>query len=141
MLNSDQDIISNAYTTSNTGNNGNSLIHESDQHVSKSQFGSKQNPKKEKVSLRRSKRWKNAERQSQDENIKTERHKSGKGKRKAKEKRKYSSFTRRLWSENEDIAIISLVNKYGIRKWTLISRKLHDEYKIYGRSGKQCRER
>ncbi len=65
----------------------------------------------------------------------------GKLKRKAKEKRKYGSFTRRLWSDAEDEAIIKLVKKYGIRKWTLISRKLQEEYEIYGRSGKQCRER
>ena len=60
---------------------------------------------------------------------------------KAKERRKYGAFTRRLWSDDEDEAIIKLVKKYGIRKWTLISRRLQEEYQIYGRSGKQCRER
>jgi len=61
--------------------------------------------------------------------------------RRAKDKRKYGSFTRRLWDSEEDQAIIKLVKKHGIRKWTLISRKLQEEYQIHGRSGKQCRER
>ena len=50
-------------------------------------------------------------------------------------------FTRRLWTEEEDDAITSLVEEHGIRKWTLISKRLHDQYHICGRSGKQCRER
>ncbi len=50
-------------------------------------------------------------------------------------------FTRRLWTEEEDDAITTLVEEHGIRKWTLISKKLHDQYHICGRSGKQCRER
>jgi hypothetical protein len=61
--------------------------------------------------------------------------------RKAKERRKLKTFTRRLWGDDEDKAITRLVKKYGIKKWTLISRKLQEEYEIYGRSGKQCRER
>lgn len=62
-------------------------------------------------------------------------------KRKIKERRKLKTFTRRLWGDDEDKAITKLVKKYGIKKWTLISRKLQEEYQIYGRSGKQCRER
>eukprot|EP00826_Nyctotherus_ovalis_P037321 TRINITY_DN3396_c0_g2_i7.p2 TRINITY_DN3396_c0_g2~~TRINITY_DN3396_c0_g2_i7.p2 ORF type:complete len:160 (-),score=32.55 TRINITY_DN3396_c0_g2_i7:257-736(-) len=62
-------------------------------------------------------------------------------KRKTKEKRKLRAFTRRLWGDDEDKAITVLVEKYGTKKWTLISRQLQEEYKIYGRSGKQCRER
>ena len=50
-------------------------------------------------------------------------------------------FTRRLWNEEEDAAITALVQRYGYKKWTLISRKLREEYSIYDRSGKQCRER
>lgn len=50
-------------------------------------------------------------------------------------------FTRRLWNEEEDLAITALVQRYGFKKWTLISRKLREEYSIYDRSGKQCRER
>ncbi len=71
--------------------------------------------------------------------------KKGKGKRKCGEKRRshvtQSSFTRRLWTKEEDEAITTLVQHYGIRKWTLISKKLQDKYHIRGRSGKQCRER
>lgn len=62
-------------------------------------------------------------------------------KKRGKKKQKFGSFTRRLWNDVEDEAIIELVSKYGIRKWTLISKKLQEEYHIYGRSGKQCRER
>ncbi len=62
-------------------------------------------------------------------------------KKRSKKKQKYGSFTRRLWGDDEDEAIIKLVDKYGIRKWTLISRRLQEEYQIHGRSGKQCRER
>lgn len=68
-------------------------------------------------------------------------HKKPQIKRKAKEKRKLKTFTRRLWGDDEDRAIAKLVKKYGIKKWTLISRKLQEEHQIYGRSGKQCRER
>ncbi len=50
-------------------------------------------------------------------------------------------FTRRLWNDSEDEAIAALVVKYGTKKWTLISRKLQEEFGISGRSGKQCRER
>jgi len=52
-----------------------------------------------------------------------------------------SSFKRRLWTTEEDKAITSLVQQHGIRKWTLISRKLQEKFHVYGRSGKQCRER
>jgi hypothetical protein len=68
-------------------------------------------------------------------------HKKRQTKRKPKEKRKLKTFTRRLWGDEEDKAIAKLVKKYGIKKWTLISRKLQEEHQIYGRSGKQCRER
>jgi hypothetical protein len=47
---------------------------------------------------------------------------------------------RRLWTQEEDDTITRLVREYGIRKWTLISKKLK-QYGIHGRSGKQCRER
>ena len=47
------------------------------------------------------------------------------------------------WSKNkkEDKSIAILIAKYGLRKWTLVAKKLEDEYNIIGRSGKQCRER
>jgi len=61
--------------------------------------------------------------------------------RKHKRKDKRVAFTRRLWKEEEDEAILNLVKENGIKKWTLISKKLSEEYGINGRSGKQCRER
>ena len=41
----------------------------------------------------------------------------------------------------EDDAIIELVRKYGIRKWTIVSQKMEELFMMKGRSGKQCRER
>ena len=48
---------------------------------------------------------------------------------------------RRAWSEIEDKAIKELVEKYGIRKWTVVAQKMEEIYSLKGRSGKQCRER
>jgi hypothetical protein len=48
---------------------------------------------------------------------------------------------RRAWSEIEDKAIRELVEKYGIRKWTVVAQKMEELYMLKGRSGKQCRER
>jgi len=48
---------------------------------------------------------------------------------------------RRAWSEIEDKAIRELVEKYGIRKWTIVAQKMEEVYGLNGRSGKQCRER
>jgi hypothetical protein len=48
---------------------------------------------------------------------------------------------RRAWSEIEDKAIKELVEKYGIRKWTVVAQKMEELYGLKGRSGKQCRER
>ena len=39
------------------------------------------------------------------------------------------------WTRDEDELVVRLVNKYGPKKWSLISSHLH------GRIGKQCRER
>ncbi|KAL8129931.1 hypothetical protein V2J09_019086 [Rumex salicifolius] len=39
------------------------------------------------------------------------------------------------WTEEEDSALIELVEDHGLRKWALIAEKL------LGRTGKQCRER
>ena len=64
---------------------------------------------------------------------------SGKGTK--RKKNGYNSFSRRLWNQEEDDAISKLVNKYGFKKWTLISKQLEMEYNIIGRTGKQCRER
>lgn len=61
--------------------------------------------------------------------------------KKSRSKQQSGNFKRRLWTTEEDKAITLLVEQYGIRKWTLISRKLQEKHHIYGRSGKQCRER
>ncbi len=66
---------------------------------------------------------------------------SGRAKGGKKKKSRYSTFTRKLWNDEEDEAILNLVKTYGIRRWTLISKKLQECYHIHGRSGKQCRER
>jgi len=34
-----------------------------------------------------------------------------------------------------------LVERYGVKRWTLIAQKMEEKYRLYGRSGKQCRER
>eukprot|EP00826_Nyctotherus_ovalis_P007973 TRINITY_DN12062_c0_g2_i1.p1 TRINITY_DN12062_c0_g2~~TRINITY_DN12062_c0_g2_i1.p1 ORF type:complete len:442 (+),score=114.74 TRINITY_DN12062_c0_g2_i1:169-1494(+) len=60
---------------------------------------------------------------------------------KYRSKQQLANFKRRLWTTEEDSAITSLVALHGIRKWTLISRKLQEKFRIHGRSGKQCRER
>ena len=39
------------------------------------------------------------------------------------------------WTKEEDQLVVSLVQKYGPKKWSLISKHLK------GRIGKQCRER
>jgi len=48
---------------------------------------------------------------------------------------------RKLWTLEEDSAVRKLVEKYGIKKWALISKKICEQFHIYGRTGKQCRER
>jgi hypothetical protein len=48
---------------------------------------------------------------------------------------------RKLWTLEEDSAVRKLVEKYGIKKWALISKKICEQFNIYGRTGKQCRER
>jgi hypothetical protein len=58
----------------------------------------------------------------------------------SKEKR-VSRFTRRHWTRKEDEAISELINKHGMKKWSLIAKKLRDDFGVSGRSGKQCRER
>lgn len=36
---------------------------------------------------------------------------------------------------------MSLVSKYGTKRWTYIAQMLKEDFKIWGRTGKQCRER
>ncbi|CAD8151161.1 unnamed protein product [Paramecium pentaurelia] len=48
---------------------------------------------------------------------------------------------RKAWNQKEDIAILHLVKQYGIKKWTTVAEKMKEIYGLFGRSGKQCRER
>ena len=43
--------------------------------------------------------------------------------------------------KQEDKAILELISRYGVKKWTYLAKKLTEEFKIKGRTGKQCRER
>lgn len=61
--------------------------------------------------------------------------------RRASKHKKENRFTRRHWNQEEDDAITELIAKYGIKKWSLVARKLQEIFGITGRSGKQCRER
>ncbi|TNV88260.1 hypothetical protein FGO68_gene12895 [Halteria grandinella] len=56
-------------------------------------------------------------------------------------KRKSKASSRKLWNQNEDEAIVRLVDEYGTKRWTFIAQKLKENFKIVGRTGKQCRER
>jgi len=56
-------------------------------------------------------------------------------------KGKKTTFTRRHWTRAEDEAISELINKHGMKKWSLIAKKLREDFEVSGRSGKQCRER
>ncbi|CAK76218.1 unnamed protein product (macronuclear) [Paramecium tetraurelia] len=48
---------------------------------------------------------------------------------------------RKAWNQKEDLAILHLVKQYGIKKWTTVAEKMKEIYGLFGRSGKQCRER
>ena len=48
---------------------------------------------------------------------------------------------RQPWTPAEDSAISSLVAQIGTRKWSLIAQRMHVDFGLKGRSGKQCRER
>lgn len=54
---------------------------------------------------------------------------------------KFSNVINKNNKIKEDQAIIELVRKYGIRKWTIVSQKMEEIFMMKGRSGKQCRER
>jgi len=43
---------------------------------------------------------------------------------------------RKAWTDIEDKAITELVNKYGIRKWTIVAIKMEEDFNLKGRSGK-----
>ena len=48
---------------------------------------------------------------------------------------------RRNWSEAEDNAILNIVEQVGDKNWRLVAQEMEDQYKLKGRTGKQCRER
>lgn len=48
---------------------------------------------------------------------------------------------RKLWTEDEDKALRFLKEEEGLLKWSVISRRMHLQFGIEGRTGKQCRER
>lgn len=52
-----------------------------------------------------------------------------------------STFERRAWTRKEDDAIIRLVEKFGTKRWSIISDNLNDENHDTERTGKQCRTR
>jgi len=62
-------------------------------------------------------------------------------KKKKKRKRGMGMHTRKLWTPHEDKAIYELVDRYGTKQWTLIAKKLKEEFRIKSRTGKQVRER
>lgn len=41
----------------------------------------------------------------------------------------------------EDQAIQVIVQDLGTKRWSEISQTMQEKFKLYGRSGKQCRER
>lgn len=49
--------------------------------------------------------------------------------------------SRRVWTKEEDEAIRALVERHGKRSWAVVEEQLATQYSIFGRSGKQCRER
>ena len=50
-------------------------------------------------------------------------------------------YERRAWTIGEDEAIVRLVNKYGTKRWSIISEQLNKEAFSVERTGKQCRTR
>jgi myb proto-oncogene protein len=40
------------------------------------------------------------------------------------------------WTEQEDQAIIQLVNCYGVKKWTVVSEKMFEIFKLERRNAK-----
>jgi hypothetical protein len=48
---------------------------------------------------------------------------------------------RKVWSEEEDKILRHLREERREKKWASIARIMEQEFKIQGRTGKQCRER
>jgi len=56
-------------------------------------------------------------------------------------RRKRSNYERKAWTRKEDEAIIRLVKKYGVKKWSSVADDLEGEGIGVKRTGKQCRTR
>lgn len=124
----------------NTGPNSHCMPHESD---NSNPTSTSSHPSSKRTSHRQSDPNTSSHNESNvlKETTNTEPKEPLSAKKKTKAQKKHRIFTRRMWSDSEDKAISELVTKYGIRRWTLVSQRLQDDYRIYGRSGKQCRER
>ena len=48
---------------------------------------------------------------------------------------------RKAWSSEEDEVLKNLREEQQITKWSVIAKKMAEEYNMPGRTGKQCRER
>ena len=48
---------------------------------------------------------------------------------------------RKAWTPEEDRTLKMLREEFQINKWSIIAKKMADEYDMPGRTGKQCRER
>lgn len=46
-----------------------------------------------------------------------------------------------MWTQEEDRVLRLFKEERGEKKWSLIARKMQQEFEIEGRTGKQCRER
>ena len=46
---------------------------------------------------------------------------------------------RKPWTEEEDKILKYLREEEKMKKWSHIARKMDEEYKMFGRNGKQCR--
>lgn len=56
-------------------------------------------------------------------------------------KLKGNQMERRPWTPYEDQVLKNLFEKVRLNKWSLIARRMEEEFKLAPRSGKQCRER
>ena len=48
---------------------------------------------------------------------------------------------RKAWTKEEDAVLINIMQEKRIKKWSDISKTMETDFKMFGRTGKQCRER
>lgn len=48
---------------------------------------------------------------------------------------------RKAWTPEQDKTLKHLREELQINKWSIIAKKMADEFDMPGRTGKQCRER